>query len=624
MSFLYRKIKVLSYAIIYFPFFAFANENELIKLKNIPPPDLKNCPSWSVRYNYMEQSATRNSVMTARHRGDFDSDTPENSLGAFLISYQKCRPSIETDIRLTKDGVPVLFHDLNLGKMTNPNYDPENNTGDNKELKDVNFSELKMLHLVTIDRRITSWAIPSLDEFLEHYVKNDPGTLVFLEVKDPSAMEKVINSIIQYDKKYPDKNLHNRIIVKFNIALYSTPDKWKNAAKISEKGTDSLMANPVMSPYAAETINKGPVIPDPEHKYNSNAERSIYLWSKTDFHTAPVVEVVLKDSNEFLNKKEEVNKFGKFETPVSLLENNAKDGSLAKMVTILKSNNKSLGVFVPVPDYNMWRKDLVTGYTVNNTFGDKEPILIDNSFFNNDSSCCYALKDRKQSSSVAQEINDWRMNIEWQKKIGANIFTSDDSDSIDTYFVTGEGGTPSPNMNSVLSWTLQYVVNPVGSVVNLRAWNGEFVNWPWGSPGGSFVCLYLESHGAPAYALVYHCDDSIAISSGYNPYLILRKSSKYENKMEIYDKEIDKCLIIPNNTWDWAMMGNCGTENSSQIVRYPDNRYKNANGSLYMTFKYYGLWFGTNYGYAYSVTKEQALQDNWSQWRMASLKGKSN
>lgn len=588
-----------------------SNENKPVSYNNV-----NNCKPWAFRYHQLEQAAKQNLVITARHRGDFDLETPENSLGAFLNSYEKCRPSIETDLRLTKDGKVVLFHDLNVGKMTNPHYEPETGVGDNKALKELTLSELKNLNLVTINRTITSWKIPTLEDFLEHYVEHDPGTLVFLEVKEPSAMIKVINTVKEFDNKYPDKKLHDRLIIKYNIALYPTPDKWVEVARISGGDRVSLMANPVMSPYAAETLNKGGEIPEPEHKYNTNAEKSIYLWSKSEFHTAPVIEVVLKDSTEFIAKTEKRNEFGRFEIPSSLSETNAKDGTLAKMITIVKGNNKSLGVFVPIPDYNMWRDKLVTGYTVNNTFGNKEPILVDNAFFNNDSSCCYSLKDRRQSSSVASEIHDWRMNIEWQRSIGADIFTADDTDSIDSYFDSGEGDRPSPYMNSILSWVLKFVTHPVGAIVKMQAWNGSVVDWPWGKVGGSNVCLYLESHGAPSYGLVNACDDDKAISEGYNQYITLRNSAVFENKMEIYNYQTNKCLIIPNNTSDWAEMGDCGNAYTSQVVRYSDNRYQNHNGSLYMTFKFYGLWYGSSYGYAYSETKDAAIKDDWSQWLM--------
>ncbi|MBF6981242.1 glycerophosphodiester phosphodiesterase family protein [Pasteurella multocida] len=583
---------------------------------------ISNCKPWSYRYKQFQDSATKNIIITARHRGDFDLETPENSLGAFFNSYQKCRPSIETDLRLTKDGHVVLFHDLNVGKMTNPNYDPENDIGENLPLKSLTLDEIKKLNLVTIDRKKTIWKIPTLEEFLEHYINNDPGSLVFLEVKDAAAMHTVIDTVKRYDRQYLDKNLRNRIIIKFNIALYPTPEQWIQASRIEPHSNQSLMANPIMPFYAAESLNKEPPLPDPEHKYQTNAERSVYLWSKADFHTAPVIEIVLKDSTEFINKQNKENAFGKFEVPTSLEEKNAQNGSLAKMVTIVKANKKALGVFVPIPDYNMWRTNLVTGYTVNNTFGNKEPILVDNAFFNNTSSCCYSLKDRRHSSSVSKELHDWRMNLEWQKSIGATVYTADDTDSINVYFNTEEKWRPSPYMNSILSWILNYVTYPSGSIVNMQAWNGEDAYWPWGwsLTIGSKICLYLQTTTTSAYGLVEVCGDRAAMASGYNPYITLRKSPLYEDKMQIYNNESNKCLLIPTNTRDWATMESCNDVRTAQIVRYPDNRYKNSMGGLYMTFKFYGQWYAMSYGYAYSVPHEEAIKDSWSKWSIVPIK----
>ncbi|ECP3589148.1 hypothetical protein FZH48_26170, partial [Salmonella enterica] len=106
---------------------------------NFFPPvgNIQNCQPWTFRYLQLEHAAKQKIITTARHRGDFDNHTPENSLGAFQNSYEKCRPSIETDVRLTKDGKAVLFHDLNVGKMTNPDYDPELDSGTNTPLKDL-------------------------------------------------------------------------------------------------------------------------------------------------------------------------------------------------------------------------------------------------------------------------------------------------------------------------------------------------------------------------------------------------------------------------------------------------------------------------------------------------------
>lgn len=52
------------------------------------------------------------------HRG-FALDGAENTMRAFRAAYQLGFRQLETDIRLTADGVPVLFHDPVLDRLTN-------------------------------------------------------------------------------------------------------------------------------------------------------------------------------------------------------------------------------------------------------------------------------------------------------------------------------------------------------------------------------------------------------------------------------------------------------------------------------------------------------------------------
>ena len=52
------------------------------------------------------------------HRGLFDNRTsaPENSMNAFRLAVE-AGYGIEMDIQLTKDGIPVVFHDKTLKRM---------------------------------------------------------------------------------------------------------------------------------------------------------------------------------------------------------------------------------------------------------------------------------------------------------------------------------------------------------------------------------------------------------------------------------------------------------------------------------------------------------------------------
>ncbi len=86
------------------------------------------------------------------HRGLYglSENTPENSIPAFLEAAARGY-LIETDIRLTKDGEIVIFHDNSLKRMC----------GEDILVKDLTLSELKEYRLAGTDERI-----PTLKELL--------------------------------------------------------------------------------------------------------------------------------------------------------------------------------------------------------------------------------------------------------------------------------------------------------------------------------------------------------------------------------------------------------------------------------------------------------------------------
>ena len=86
------------------------------------------------------------------HRGLFDNGVvAENSLSAFKAA-KKFGCGIELDIRLSKDGIPVVMHDRSLIRMC----------GVNKNVDDLNVDELKKLKLLD-----TEDCIPTLREVLD-------------------------------------------------------------------------------------------------------------------------------------------------------------------------------------------------------------------------------------------------------------------------------------------------------------------------------------------------------------------------------------------------------------------------------------------------------------------------
>lgn len=57
-------------------------------------------------------------TMIFAHRGA-SNYAPENTMPAFELAYQMEAEGIETDVQLTKDGIPVLIHDEDVRRTTN-------------------------------------------------------------------------------------------------------------------------------------------------------------------------------------------------------------------------------------------------------------------------------------------------------------------------------------------------------------------------------------------------------------------------------------------------------------------------------------------------------------------------
>lgn len=90
-------------------------------------------------------------VTVFAHRGDFGGDIPENSIAAFRSAIEK-NIGIELDVRLTRDKIPVVFHDKTLKRMC----------GDRRKISKLTLAELEKLRLSDSEQKI-----PTLAEVLE-------------------------------------------------------------------------------------------------------------------------------------------------------------------------------------------------------------------------------------------------------------------------------------------------------------------------------------------------------------------------------------------------------------------------------------------------------------------------
>jgi glycerophosphoryl diester phosphodiesterase len=130
------------------------------------------------------------------HRGlkDNSSDHPENSLRAFLLAVENGY-GIELDVQLTKDGIPVVFHDRAL----------ERACGTAVPVKDMTLHQLKGLMLFNSDE-----SIPTLKEALE-VINGRVPLIIELKVHqgdDLSVCEKAQEILDDYKGLYCVESFH--------------------------------------------------------------------------------------------------------------------------------------------------------------------------------------------------------------------------------------------------------------------------------------------------------------------------------------------------------------------------------------------------------------------------------
>ncbi|QAY74398.1 hypothetical protein ET445_14760 [Agromyces protaetiae] len=136
-------------------------------------------------------------AFTVGHRGDRAS-APENTMVSLELAMDRLA-YVETDVRLTSDGVPVLFHDVTLERVA----------GVAKRVEDLTFAELS-----TID--VGSWygeefageRVPTLDAFLAALAER-PDARALVELKadwTPAGVRKIVGLIERH-------NLRSRIIL---------------------------------------------------------------------------------------------------------------------------------------------------------------------------------------------------------------------------------------------------------------------------------------------------------------------------------------------------------------------------------------------------------------------------
>lgn len=572
------------------------------------------CASWQTQYSELVSHSNADRVITARHRGSFDESLPENSLPAFSKSFAECRPAIETDVRLTQDGVPVLFHDTRLGRVLEPEYDQETNQGPNRLLSDTTLTELKSKSLLRSDRHPSKETVPTVAEYLQLIAKENPSAISHLEVKEAAAIIPTARELYEFDKAHPEVKILQRVMLKISMNEYPTPQAWEEAVSYAGIPAGYLLMLK-MDPGIAAAIDKQADIPDiEEFHFESNASRAIAQWASAPNTLVPAIEINLKDSSEFLHSsRSTTSNFGNFDAPTSTNLDNVKKKSLAEMVSVVHFFKKKLAAFVPVPDYLLFTEGPRAGFTVPNLFGDKKPIPATDAYSHNDSSCCYRLSDRRASSSYAAEKHDWRDNLDWQRSVGANLLTSDDTDTIEIYakqngylneVARSTVAPPPSNMNSSLYTRMRGFSVPDSEIVRIKGWNGG-TSSAWGGQ----VCLWSD----PGFYLwTIACQYE---NPAFNKDLEIR--SLGEGHMQIRDPYSGQCVYSDPARDDIIRWHHDCDSDRARWTRTSDHRLVDTDGRQ-LNFQWDDRYaYGYPYAYNY-LTKGDT--STWSVWKFESTR----
>lgn len=515
----------------------------------------KKCPEWGEQYRQLTDFD--NKVISVKIKGDYDSKIPENSLEAFKKSFEQCRPLMEINVFLTKDNEMIIFDDKYTGRMTNINYNTEKNTGTSYKLQDITLHQVKLLNLINVEKEITPLKIPTLEEFIDLYVNKNAGSIIFIHVNHNfNTLMKMIYILDELANKYNDTSLYKRFIIEMDFTY--NPDFIINyLKKINYKNINLL--NFYLSVRNEDIIYLSGLS-------KIKRERVIKKWMDVKMNI-PVVDVDIFDISEFSYMND------------SYLTKKIVNNITQEIIDSFKVKHKRISAKIPVPDYILWRKKMVAGYTVNNISGNKKPVEVSKAFYSDDGRCCFLINNKINSMS-----KDLSIDLEFIRHLGISIFKSIDTDSIDTFFkkngrldeiATPYSTFPRYEMKSALSWSLGYYLKPEYSsvVIEVESYSNKLIR-------GGGLCIYSRKK---TVGVVYTCNSQEAYSWGFNDRIIVKRADG--DSMYIYDPAINLCLTYSENEFSKITFWSKCTERSLW-VRNGDNTIESYKlPKKYLVFK---------------------------------------
>jgi len=194
-------------------------------------------------------------VVVTAHRGA-SAYAPENTLSAFRVGIEQQSDWIESDVQLSKDGVPVLMHDTTLSRTT----DVERVFPDRAPWRVGDFTLAELKRLDAGSWKAAEFAgerIPTLAEMVEQVRPSRSGILMELKAPHlyPGIEQAVADTFASYPGYVDSAVASGRLAVQsFDWESMRTYDRVQPQVPVGLLGTPTVAQLPGLAAWA-EQIN---------------------------------------------------------------------------------------------------------------------------------------------------------------------------------------------------------------------------------------------------------------------------------------------------------------------------------------------------------------------------------
>ena len=228
-------------------------------------------PATPVSFRYNRPLKDTSFSILAHRGGGRNSDRlpeSENSLGIIQLAEQFGANGIEIDVRLTSDGVPILFHDENFSpRLVNGEYciGPVSN---------YTFAAIRTLCTLKNGERV-----PTLREALDIVISKTTLQTVWLDTKSPDAIAAIAAIQNEYKQKASDAGRSVEILIGLSTDELVNEYKRENLQN-SNDALCELSPNDVRSVQAKAWAPRWTLGPLPEDAAQMKAEgRKTFVWT---------------------------------------------------------------------------------------------------------------------------------------------------------------------------------------------------------------------------------------------------------------------------------------------------------------------------------------------------------